>query len=61
MSRGRMACVLHLGRTREDLLGVARDGIPDPYGRSDEAYGDTIEELDALLTRFVDLVWRHAP
>jgi protein-tyrosine phosphatase len=51
---------VHLGRTRQDLLGGSRDGIADPYGRSDEAYRDTIEELDALLTRFVDLAWGSA-
>ncbi len=51
---------VHLGRTRQDLLGGSGNGVLDPYGRSDEAYRDTIEELDALLTRFVDLAWGSA-
>jgi hypothetical protein len=42
------------------LLGGSADGIADPYGRSDEAYRDTIDELDSLLTRFVDLAWGQA-
>jgi protein-tyrosine-phosphatase len=52
---------VHLGRTRADLLSGPDQGLADPYGRSDEAYRDTIEELDVLLARFVDLAWGHAP
>jgi len=50
---------LHLGRSPEDLLR-AGDGVPDPFGRSDDAYRDTIEVLDRLLGRFADLAWRRA-
>jgi protein-tyrosine phosphatase len=50
---------IHLGRTRLDLI-TTRNGVADPYGRSDDVYRDTIEELDALLTRFADLTWAHA-
>jgi protein-tyrosine-phosphatase len=52
---------VHLGRTRQDLLTAAADGVADPHRQSDEAYRDTIDELDSLLTRFVDLAWGHAP
>jgi protein-tyrosine phosphatase len=48
---------IHLGRSHSDLLRGADDGIADPHGRSDEAYRDTIEELDDLFARFVDLAW----
>jgi protein-tyrosine phosphatase len=48
---------IHLGRSRSDLLRGSDDGIADPHGRSDEAYRDTIEELDDLFARFVDLAW----
>jgi protein-tyrosine phosphatase len=51
---------IHLGRAHQDLLATSGDDIADPYGRSDDAYLDTIEELDALLSRFVDLAWGHA-
>jgi len=51
---------IHLGRSRTDLLRGSDDGIADPHGRSDDAYRDTIEELDDLLTRLVDLAWGHA-
>jgi len=51
---------VHLGRSREDLLRGSAKGISDPHGRSDDAYRDTIEELDDLFARFVDLAWGRA-
>jgi protein-tyrosine phosphatase len=48
---------VHLGRQRRDLLTASGDGVADPHGRSDDAYRDTIEELDELLGRFTDLAW----
>jgi protein-tyrosine phosphatase len=50
---------IHLGRTRLDLI-TTRNRVADPYGRSDDVYRDTVEELDALVTRFADLAWGHA-
>jgi protein-tyrosine phosphatase len=49
-----------LGRSPKDLLIDSGNEIADPYGRSDDAYRDTVEELDALLTRFADLAWGRA-
>jgi hypothetical protein len=51
---------VHLGRQRRDLLTASGDGVADPHGRSDDAYRDTIEELDELLGRFTDLAWGQA-
>jgi protein-tyrosine phosphatase len=50
----------HLGRRPQNLFRDGRNDIADPYGRSDDAYRDTIEELDGLLTRFADLAWGHS-
>lgn len=51
---------VHLGRSTRDLLTDTGTMISDPYGKSDDAYLDTIDELDALLTRFTELAWGHA-
>jgi hypothetical protein len=48
---------MHLGRRPQNLFMDGGNDIADPYGRSDDAYRDTIEELDGLLTRFDDLAW----
>ncbi len=51
---------VHLGRTTHEFLARPGDDIADPYGRTDDAYRLTADELDDLLGRFVDLAWAHA-
>lgn len=51
------------GRRKESLLGVGHDpelDVEDPVGRSRAVYQQTAEEIDALLTELVDLLWLHA-
>lgn len=48
------------GRRLEDLLGVGYDhvyDIDDPVGRARADYEATADELDALLSRLVELAW----
>jgi protein-tyrosine-phosphatase len=51
---------IHLGRSAQDFLAGPGDDIADPYGRTDDDYRLTADELDDLLGRFVDLAWAHA-
>ena len=49
-------------RRREALLGVGHDAaydVEDPIGGTKGQYRATAAELDALLTRAVDLLWLH--
>jgi protein-tyrosine phosphatase len=49
---------IHAGRRRADLLGASPDDdVRDPTGGSPDDYEATADELDALLSRFVNLAW----
>ena len=50
---------LHAGRRPADHLGASPgDDVADPIGRSRSHYDRTAAELDDLIGRAVDLVWR---
>lgn len=52
---------LHEHRTPGDMLGSNRaDDVADPIGRGGEFYTATAAELDALVRRLVELVWKDA-
>lgn len=48
------------GRTRLELVGAWRDDVADPAGRSLFEVQRTVDELDDLTARFVDLAWPRA-
>jgi protein-tyrosine phosphatase len=51
----------HAGRERASLLGAsAGDDVADPAGGPAEAYAETADLLDLLLTRLAELGWAHA-
>jgi protein-tyrosine phosphatase len=48
----------HAGRSQRDLLGADRaDDVADPFGGPLGGYEDAAEEIDALVTKLVELVW----
>jgi protein-tyrosine phosphatase len=52
-----LAC-LHAGRRRQDVLGAsADDDVADPYGLGLGGSERTARELDALVSRLVELGW----
>jgi protein-tyrosine phosphatase len=47
-----------LGRRPQDHLGASEDDdVADPMGRSYDAYEDTADELEGLLTTIVTAMW----
>ncbi len=63
---------VHAGRRPQDLAGAWKDDIEDPYGRSDNTFRRTADELDRLIRQVVALlvpgvaadvseVWSDAP
>jgi protein-tyrosine phosphatase len=51
----------HAGRERASLLGAsAEDDVADPAGGPAEAYAETADLLDLLVTRLAELGWAHA-
>jgi len=53
---------LHAERTSTSMMGAAReDDVDDPFGRRQRAYVRTVEELDDLAGRLVELGWPSAP
>jgi protein-tyrosine phosphatase len=51
----------HAGRERISLLGDSPDDdVVDPAGGPMEAYADTADLLDRLVTRLAELGWAHA-
>jgi len=48
---------VHGDRTVQEMVGAWDDDIADPYGRSDDEYRDTADELDELVGQLFDLAW----
>ena len=59
-----LACWLsraHAGRERASLLGASgEDDVADPAGGPFEAYAETADLLDLLVTRLAELGWAHS-
>ena len=52
---------VHAGRERISLLGdCAEDDVADPVGGPLQAYAETADLLDRLVTRLAELGWAHA-
>jgi protein-tyrosine phosphatase len=52
---------IHAGRERISLLGdCAEDDVADPAGGPLQAYAETADLLDRLVTRLAELGWAHA-